>query len=233
MPPTVLIVEDEPDIAELIRLHLEEAGFACRVAGSLAATREALQAGDIGLVLLDVMLPDGDGFALCEDLRRQGDLPVVMVTARSEDLDRIRGLEIGADDYITKPFHPRELVARVKAVWRRLDPAARRGSPSPGEDPDVTVDDASRSVTVRGKPVYLTPKEFELLRLLVRHPGRVFSRDELLSRIWGETQYVDPKTVDVHIRRLREKIEEDAGAPSLILTVWGVGYKFRVPLPKP
>lgn len=178
------------------------------------------------LVVLDVMLPGKDGFEVCRELRRTTAVPIIMLTARDDDVDKILGLELGADDYLTKPFNPRELVARIKAILRRMDRINRLDTEviTRGR---IQLDLDRHQVTAGGQAVDLTPKEFELLELLIKNPGRVFSREILLERLWGYDFFGGSKTIDVHIRRLREKVEEDPSSPTHILTVWGVGYKFR------
>jgi two-component system alkaline phosphatase synthesis response regulator PhoP len=220
----ILVVDDEPAIQELVRFTLEREGF--RVTGAsdgwealLVARRERPD-----LVVLDLMLPGLSGEEVCRALRAEMDVPVLMLTARKEESDRVHGLELGADDYVTKPFSPRELAARVRAILRRTrgrDPV----TPSPADA--LLVDVERRRVTVDGQPVELTYTEFELLRTLKAHPGRVFGREELLSRVWGQDFYGDTRTVDVHIRHLREKLNEDPTHPRFIETVRGVGYRFR------
>jgi two-component system, OmpR family, response regulator len=179
-------------------------------------------------VVLDVMLPEVDGFAVCRQLRARSSVPIIMLTAKAEELDKVLGLELGADDYITKPFSVREFSSRVKAVLRRAELTRNGDAP---EEPlalgELTIDFAKRSVDLRGGPVRLTYVEFEILSALARSPGRVFSRSMLLERLWGDSAYRDPRTIDVHIRHLREKLERDPGAPELIYTVRGVGYHFR------
>jgi two-component system, OmpR family, response regulator ResD len=225
----ILVVDDEASVVEVVSLYLQREGFQVRIArdgrSALAAIREKLPA----LVVLDLMLPEVDGIAILQTLRQHAalDVPVIMLTARRQETDRIYGLELGADDYVTKPFSPAELVSRVKAVLRRSSGAALGGG---GERPlsfgDLTIDPKSRQVTVRGENVELTATEFNLLYFMACHPRQVFKRDQLLENVWGFSEYVDPSTVTVHIRRLREKIEADPGSPVWLLTMWGVGYKF-------
>jgi DNA-binding response OmpR family regulator len=179
-------------------------------------------------VVLDVMLPNLDGYEVCRALRARSAVPIIMLTAKAEEFDKVLGLELGADDYITKPFSMREFRSRVKAVLRRADMRTGGDDPEPPlEDRDVRMDFAKRHVEVRGRPVKLTYVEFEILAILARSPGRVFSRTMLLERLWGDSAYRDPRTIDVHIRHLREKIEQDPKEPELIFTVRGVGYHFR------
>ena len=224
----ILVVDDEASVVEVVALYLKREGFSVRVArdgrSALNAIREHLPA----LVVLDLMLPEIDGLEIVRRLRDNAtsDVPVIMLTARRQETDRIYGLELGADDYVTKPFSPAELVSRVKAVLRR----AQGGSSERGERPlqyhDLSIDPKTRIVTVRGASIDLTATEFNLLWFMVSHPRQVFKRDQLLENVWGFSEYVDPSTVTVHIRRLREKIEIDPSNPAHLLTVWGVGYKF-------
>ena len=225
-PARVLIVEDDPTVAEVVTRYLEREGFAVE---SVADGREALARADAqlpDLVVLDIMLPGLDGLEVCRRLRARAPIPVVMLTARGSEEDRILGLDLGADDYVSKPFSPRELTARVKAVLRRagsqLDEADRTGTL---EYDGLEINLAAREARVGGELATLTAREFELLTYLARRPRQVFRRDQLLEHVWGYT-YGDTSTVTVHIRRLREKIEDDPSAPRRITTVWGVGYRF-------
>jgi DNA-binding response OmpR family regulator len=179
-------------------------------------------------VILDLMLPEVDGLSLTRWLRDRSDVPIIMLTARREEIDRISGLEMGADDYVVKPFSPQELVSRVRAVMRRLGREQAEGESERALSlGNLSIDPKSRVVTVKEAPIELTAKEFDMLYLLARHPKQVFTREQLLDRVWGGAQYIDPGTVTVHVRRLREKIEDDASKPVHLLTVWGVGYKFE------
>ena len=225
---TILVVEDEASIAEVVSLYLKRAGYNVLIAADGKIAMNMLERQIPDFVILDLMLPEVDGLSLTRWLRDHSDVPIIMLTARREEIDRIAGLEMGADDYVVKPFSPQELVSRVRAVMRRLG----REQDSAENDralsyPNLAIDPLSRSVTVNDQPVELTAKEFDMLYLLARHPKQVFTRDQLLDRIWGGAQYIDPGTVTVHVRRLREKIEEDASNPARLLTVWGVGYKFE------
>jgi len=223
---TVLIIEDDPNTAALIALYLEREGFSAMTAGDGAAGL-ALAAGQKPvLVILDLMLPKIDGWEVCRRLRRSSDVPVIMLTARGEEVDRVAGLTLGADDYVVKPFSPRELVARVKAVLRR-SPAGRGRPPELLAHSGLELDLGKRRLTVGGRPVSLTPHEWTLLEALMSAPGRTFTRDELLERLYprGEAAVID-RVVDVHIGKLRQKIEADSSAPRLILTVHGIGYRF-------
>ncbi len=220
----ILVVEDEPNIREVITLYLRRAGYEVDVAGDGAAALESLAARMPDLVVLDLMLPQVGGLEIARWLRERGDTPIIMLTARREEPDRIAGLEMGADDYVVKPFSPQELVSRVRAVLRRT-----QGGPEPGLliFDELRIDPRTRLVAVRGEERSLTAREFDLLWVMARHPRQVFSRDQLLDAVWGLTEYIDPSTVTVHIRRLREKIEADPANPQHILTAWGVGYRFE------
>lgn len=225
---TILVVDDEPSIVEIVTLYLRRAGYTVRTAadGDAALRDLALQTPD--LVVLDLMLPHIDGLEITRRLRSEGDTPIIMLTARSEETDRIVGLEMGADDYVVKPFSPQELVSRVRAVLRRAQSAAASAQKEQSlRFGAMTIDPVTRLVTLNGEEIVLTAKEFELLWMLASHPRQVFNRTQLLDRVWGETEYLDPSTVTVHVRRLREKIEPTPATPSYIQTVWGVGYKFE------
>ncbi len=223
----ILVVEDEPDIAELVKYHLEKAGLPARVVGDGKQALDLIVREPPALVVLDLMLPGLDGLEVCRRLRGSPatrGIPVIMLTAKAEEVDRILGLEMGADDYVPKPFSPRELVARVKAVLRRAT-APIEPSEAPVAVGDLRLDPARHEVTKGGKPVPLSAMEFRMLEFFLRHRGRVYSRAQLLDQVWGQDRFVEPRTVDVHIRRLREKIEGDPQRPTLILTVRGLGYK--------
>ena len=223
----IAIIEDEPNIREVLGLYLKRAGYtvSAYADGSLAA--QALERQLPDLVILDVMLPGTDGFTLTRRLRDRSDVPIILLTARGEEADRIAGLELGADDYVVKPFSPQELVSRVRAVLRRSHSGAEPVTESALTHGDLTIDPQARLVTLAGREITLTAKEFDMLYYLARHPRQVFTRYQLLESIWGISEYIDPGTVTVHIRRLREKIEDDPSAPSRLVTVWGVGYKFE------
>ncbi|MEX0674294.1 MAG: response regulator transcription factor [Gaiellaceae bacterium] len=224
---TVLVVDDEPTIREVVVRYLRRDGFQTLEAADGERARELVETGKPSLVVLDVMLPGTDGLSLCRWIRSRSSLPVILLTARGDEVDRIVGLELGADDYVTKPFSPRELAARVRTVLRRSGPEAPREERlSIGE---LVIDAATREVTNDGEPVQLTAKEFDLLWFLASHPRRVFSRDQLMSRVWGYEAAFDTGTVTVHVRRLREKIEADPSKPRLLETVWGVGYRLSPP----
>jgi DNA-binding response OmpR family regulator len=225
---SILVVEDEPSVAEVVGLYLRRAGYAVRVvADGHAALREIDQQPPT-LIVLDLMLPGLDGLAITRHVRERGDTPIIMLTARSQETDRIAGLEMGADDYVTKPFSPQELVSRVRAVLRRSKPSDAEESIGRAlVFGDLCIDPQTRLVTIHGVEKSLTAKEFDLLWLLARHPRQVFTRDQLLERVWGMADYIDPGTVTVHVRRLREKIEDDPSTPQHLQTAWGVGYKFE------
>jgi DNA-binding response OmpR family regulator len=226
LPEKILVVDDEPTIVEFVRINLEKAGFEVLEAGDGETALKLAASEQPNLVVLDIMLPGKDGFEVCRELRRTTSVPIIMLTARDDDIDKILGLELGADDYLTKPFNPRELVARIRAILRRVDRANKIDTEVIAQG-RIQLDLDRHQVTAGGKSVDLTPKEFELLELLMKNPGRVFSREMLLERLWGYDFFGDSKTIDVHIRRLREKVEEEPSSPTHILTVWGVGYKFR------
>jgi DNA-binding response OmpR family regulator len=214
---TVLVVDDEPIVRDVVTRYLERDGHRILTADTVDAARGLIEGEAPSLVVLDVMLPgDTDGLALCRWIRSTSDLPVILLTARGDEADRIVGLELGADDYVTKPFSPRELATRVKTVLRR----ARSDGP-------LVVDAARHEARRDGKAIQLTAREFELLWFLASNPNRVFSRDQLMARVWGYSSALDTGTVTVHVRRLREKLEDDASRPELIETVWGVGYRLR------
>jgi two-component system response regulator ResD len=222
--PTVLVVDDEPIVRDVVVRYLRRDGYETREAATGDEAREILEAESPALVVLDVMLPGTDGLELCRWIRSRSELPVIMLTARGDETDRIVGLELGADDYVTKPFSPRELSVRVRNVLRRaraIPADAERVRFGPFE-----VDSAAREVRRDRRPLKLTVKEFDLLWFLVSHPRRVFSRDQLMDRVWGYTTALDTGTVTVHIRRLREKVEDDPSRPRFLETVWGVGYRF-------
>jgi DNA-binding response OmpR family regulator len=228
--PRILLVDDEQSIQTLLSYPLERDGYDVVSARDGREALERFEDGGFDLVVLDVMLPRIDGLEVCRRLRSRSSVPIIMLTAKSEEIDKVVGLEIGADDYITKPFSLREFSSRVKAALRRAE--MRSAGPGPGEEDVLQVDELridfpKRSVRVAGRDAPLTFVEFEILCTLARAPGRVFTRDMLLQRIWGDSAYRDPRTIDVHIRHLREKIEPDAKAPRYLLTVRGVGYRFR------
>jgi DNA-binding response OmpR family regulator len=219
--PTILVVEDESSIASFVSLYLKNAGYGVRTAatGGDALTQAAAQ--EPALIVLDLMLPDIDGIEVCKRIRQRSDVPILMLTARDEDVDKIIGLEVGADDYLTKPFNPRELVARVKSILRRATPERRERETEVIVHGDLRIDAGRREVHVVDEEIQLAPKEFDLLWELLDHRGLVLTRDQLLERVWGYTFAGDTRTVDVHVRQLRRKL----GDASPIVTVWGVGYK--------
>jgi DNA-binding response OmpR family regulator len=223
----ILVVEDEPSIREVVSLYLSRAGYQVTVVNDGQAALESLAGQLPDLVVLDLMLPEVDGLEITRWLRERGDTPIIMLTARREERDRIVGLEMGADDYVVKPFSPQELVSRVRAVLRRTKGSAPGGGERPLVYGSLCIDPQTRLITVEGEEKILTAKEFDLLWTMARHPRQVFSRDQLLDLVWGLTEYIDPSTVTVHVRRLREKIEIDPGNPQYVQTVWGVGYRFE------
>jgi DNA-binding response OmpR family regulator len=226
--PRILLVDDEQSLQKLLTFPLRKEGYDVVSALDGRQALDRLRDGSFDLVVLDVMLPRVDGFEVCRQIRAKSTVPIIMLTAKTEEIDKVLGLELGADDYITKPFSVREFRSRVKAVLRR---AALVRPDESLEEPirlsELRIDFDKRDVEARGETVRLTYVEFEILAALARSPGRVFSRATLLERVWGDYAYRDPRTVDVHIRHLREKLERDPGHPELILTVRGVGYRFR------
>jgi DNA-binding response OmpR family regulator len=220
----ILIVEDETPLAETVAYNLREEGYKVSVASDGVAALDLIQQEKPDVVLLDVMLPSIDGLEVCRLIRRESDVPVIMLTAKSREIDKVVGLEVGADDYITKPFGMMELIARVRAAIRRSRGGTKISDILSAND--LELDTSRHIVRVTGKEVDLRPKEFELLHALMSNRGRVLERSVLLDRVWGEDEYIDPGTVDVHIRRLREKVEASPSKPTKILTVRGVGYKF-------
>ncbi|MDH4102748.1 MAG: response regulator transcription factor [Thermoleophilia bacterium] len=220
---TVLVVDDEPIVREVVVRYLVREGHETLEAADGNAARDAIEREEPDLVVLDVMLPGTDGLELCRWIRARSELPVIMLTARGEEADRIVGLELGADDYVTKPFSPRELAARVRSVLRRSAPAQH--SDESLTFGDIVLERATREARKGGGEVRLTAKEFDLLWFLASHPRRVFSRDQLMASVWGYTAALDTGTVTVHVRRLREKVEDDPSEPKYLETVWGVGYR--------
>jgi DNA-binding response OmpR family regulator len=226
--PRILLVDDEHSVQKLLAYPLRKEGYEVVSALDGREALDRLRDGTFDLVVLDLMLPKVDGFEVCRQLRSRSAVPIIMLSAKAEEIDKVLGLELGADDYITKPFSVREFSSRVKAVLRRA--ALVRGDEEqeePVERGDLRIDFEKRNVEIRGEAVRLTYVEFEILAALARSPGRVFSRSMLLERVWGDAAYRDTRTVDVHIRHLREKLESDSKHPELILTVRGVGYRFR------
>jgi DNA-binding response OmpR family regulator len=226
--PRILLVDDEQSIQKLLAYPLRKEGYDVVSALDGREALDRLRDASFDLVVLDLMLPKVDGFDVCRQIRSHSTVPIIMLTAKAEEIDKVLGLELGADDYITKPFSVREFRSRVKAVLRRAE-LVRADEPreEPIEQGDLRIDFEKRLVDVRDEPVRLTYVEFEILAALARSPGRVFSRTMLLERVWGDAAYRDPRTVDVHIRHLREKLERDPKHPELIFTVRGVGYRFR------
>jgi DNA-binding response OmpR family regulator len=226
--PRILLVDDEDSLQKLLSYPLRSDGYEVVAAADGQEALDRFDEGQFDLVVLDVMLPRVDGFDVCRKLRARSAVPIIMLTAKAEEFDKVLGLELGADDYITKPFSMREFRSRVKAVLRRAELVQRDDD---GDEPlvqgDLAIDFSKRQVEVRGEPVRLTYVEFEILSTLARAPGRVFSRTMLLERLWGDSSYRDPRTIDVHIRHLREKLERDAKSPEYLFTVRGVGYHFR------
>jgi two-component system response regulator ResD len=228
VPHSILVVEDEPSIAEVVSLYLGRAGFEVRTVADGRAALDEIDRAAPDLIVLDLMLPEVDGYEVTRKVRAQRDTPIIMLTARKSEVDRIAGLEMGADDYVVKPFSAQELVSRVRAVLRRSTAAA-------GADPteevlefgDLTIDPVARRVTVQGSETVLTAKEFDLLWTLASRPQAVFNRDSLLELVWGSADFIDPSTVTVHVRRLRTKIEADPSRPRHITTAWGIGYRFE------
>jgi DNA-binding response OmpR family regulator len=225
-PENILIVDDEKTIREVLRRYLEKEGFQVEEAADGYQVLDALERKSPDLMVLDLMLPGIDGLSLTQLIRRDRRIPIIMLTAKGEASDRIRGLDMGADDYIAKPFSPQEVVSRIRAVLRRTSDEHETRPAKTILIDHLLIDPAGRTVQVDGQPTSLTAKEFDLLLFFARHPMQVYSRTQLLGEVWGDELYTDPSTVTVHIRRLREKIERDPGEPELIRTVWGVGYKF-------
>ncbi len=229
MSKTILVVDDDPTIRDVLERYLRREGFAVRTAADGQTALQEVRNHEPDLVVLDLMLPGVDGWEICRRLRAQSTLPILMLTARGEEYERILGLGLGADDYVTKPFSPGEVVARIQAIFRRIEMA--RSSLAPSAETircgEMVIDPTARQATVRGRALTLTAKEFDLLHFLACHPGQVFSREQLLDQVWGYTYAGETSTVTVHIRHLREKIEPDVANPRFIETVWGVGYRFN------
>jgi two-component system phosphate regulon response regulator PhoB len=226
---TIFVLEDEADISRLVQYHLESAGYTVKAYMAIAQIVSDAERQPPSLFLLDIMVPGGDGLDLCRRLRQNPNLssiPIIFLTARAAENDRVHGLELGADDYITKPFATRELVARVKAVLRRFE---RPTAPSMLKFENIEIDASAMQLRVSGELVTTTATEFRLLDYLARHPGRVFSRDHLLDAVWGDARFVTPRSVDVYVRRIREKIEADAETPRYLKTMRGAGYRFEIP----
>jgi len=229
---TVFVLEDDVDISRLVQYHLEKAGFAVRTFETGRTVVSDAELTPPALFLLDVMVPEGDGMDVCRRLRAHpmlNTVPIIFLTARAAENDRVRGLELGADDYITKPFGTRELVARVRAVLRRSEPKAELAEATVLNIEDLQIDSAAMQLHVKGELVVMTATEFRLLDYLARHPGRMFSRDHLLDAVWGDSRFVTPRSVDVYVRRIREKIEVDPETPRYLKTMRGAGYRFEIP----
>lgn len=227
MAKRILIIDDEPMILESVGYNLKQEGFEVITANNGETGLKLAQAAPVDLILLDLMLPGMNGMEICRILRQASDVPIIMLTAKEGEIDRVLGLELGADDYVTKPFSMRELMARVRTVLKRTGTAGgNQEQPKQTVIDDIKIDWAGHEVTVKGAPVSLSSKEFELLKILVNHSGQVLTREQLLNLVWGDDFYGDDRTVDVHIRWLREKLEENPGEPRYIVTVRGTGYKF-------
>ena len=225
----ILIVDDEKDIVDLVAYNLEKEGYETLKALDGEKALQLIRTKNPDLVILDLMLPGIQGLEVCKRIRKVPEtaaIPIIMLTAKGEEIDKVLGLEVGADDYITKPFSVKELMARVKALLRRADVRKAPDKADAFEFKGLRIDLKSYEVTVNGRNVNLSPTEFKLLRFLSQNPGRVYSRDQILDRVWGDESYVEPRTVDVHIRRLRSRIEHDESRPDYIVTVRGAGYKF-------
>jgi DNA-binding response OmpR family regulator len=228
MQPTVLVVEDEPDIVALLRDFLSVAGFGVATAGDAQAALGVLDAQQVDCVLVDVMLPGSSGFDLCRRIREQSEVPLLFLTARGDDSDKLRGLGLGADDYIVKSATPAEVVARIKAVLRRMPGNGDGGAPSALRFGELAIDLAAHEVALADRRVRMTAREFELLRVFAAHPRQVLGRDQLFELLWGS--WGDRSAVSVYVRKLREKLEADPARPRLLVTVWGVGYRFDPPV---
>ena len=223
----ILVVDDEPQILEVLKLYLTRDGFRVNSASDGQAALAAFEQSTPDLIVLDLMLPKVDGLEVFKRLRAKRAVPIIMLTAKGEELDRLLGLELGADDYIVKPFSPREVVARVKNVLRRIAPPIENNESSALVFGNLRIDPRTRQVEINHRKIELTSKEFDLLYFLARHPSQVFTRAQLLDQVWGYEFFGDASTVTVHIRRLREKIEANPAEPRYLATVWGVGYKFE------
>lgn len=224
---TILLVDDEKLLVKGLKRSLEQEGFEVLVAYDGEEALRQYRLGKAELIILDIMLPKKSGLEVCREIRKDTDIPIIMLTAKGDDVDKIVGLELGADDYMTKPFNTRELIARIKAVLRRSSKQKKDSSDKILTVDDIRIDILRRTVERAGQGIDLTAKEFDLLLILARNPGRVFTRDNLLELVWGLEYYGDLRTVDVHVRRLREKLEPDPRHPAYVLTKWGVGYYFK------
>jgi len=229
---TVFVLEDDADISRLVQYQLERAGFAAKTYSAIGSILQDAERARPALFLLDIMVPGGDGLDLCRRLRLNPTLasvPIIFLTARAAENDRVQGLELGADDYITKPFGTRELIARVRAVLRRFERPEAAGNLTTLNVDDLEIDGSAMQLIVKGELIPTTATEFRLLDYLARHPGRVFSRDQLLDAVWGDARFVTPRSVDVYVRRIREKIEVDPETPRYLKTMRGAGYRFEIP----
>lgn len=222
--PHILLVDDEPGLVKGLRLSLEQEGFQVTTAADGREALEKFKAGGFDLIVLDLMLPEVDGLTVCRQIRAAGMTPIIMLTAKADDIDKILGLELGADDYLTKPFNTRELIARIRAVLRRVEAPAREQESGRIQVGDLVLHTPKRTAAVAGRPLDLTAREYDLLELLARHPGVVYTRQQLLDLVWGYEFTGDDRTVDVHVRRIREKLEETPARPRYLRTKWGVGY---------
>jgi len=222
----ILLVDDDPNIRQLVNLYLVKEGFEVTMAASGDEALKLFKASPPNLMLLDIMLPGMDGWQVCREVRKISNIPIIMLSAKDETFDKVLGLELGADDYVAKPFDMKELVARIKAVSRRFQPADNNDKEL--VFPGLTVNLNQYTVNFMGKPLEMPPKELELLYYLASHPGMVYTREQLLEQVWGYDYFGDSRTVDVHVKRLREKLSEGESLGWLIKTVWGVGYKFEV-----
>ena len=232
MNQTVFVLEDDSDISRLVQYQLERAGFAVKTYAAIGSILQDAERSRPALFLLDIMVPGGDGLDLCRRLRLNPTLssvPIIFLTARAAENDRVQGLELGADDYITKPFGTRELIARVRAVLRRFERPESAAALSTLNVDDLEIDGSAMQLIVKGELIPTTATEFRLLDYLARHPGRVFSRDQLLDAVWGDARFVTPRSVDVYVRRIREKIEVDPETPRYLKTMRGAGYRFEIP----
>ena len=232
MSQTVFVLEDDTDISRLVQYQLERAGFAVKPYAAIGSIVQDAERARPALFLLDVMVPGGDGMDLCRRLRLNpvlSSVPIIFLTARAAENDRVQGLELGADDYITKPFGTRELIARVRAVLRRFERPETPNGLSTLTVEDLLIDGSAMQLSVKGELIPTTATEFRLLDYLARHPGRVFSRDQLLDAVWGDARFVTPRSVDVYVRRIREKIEADPETPRYLKTMRGAGYRFEIP----
>ncbi|MGF7185098.1 two-component system response regulator ResD [Desulfitispora alkaliphila] len=229
MPTKVLIIDDEKRMRDLVKLYLQKEGYIVSEAANGSEGLELLQGGNFDLLLLDIMMPEVDGLTVCKEVRKFSDMPIIMLTAKGEEFDKVLGFELGADDYVVKPFSMRELVARVRALLRRSrDKAINKQVGEKISFPGLEIFINSREVTVEGKQLVLTPKEFDLLVYFAEHPGKVFTREQLLETVWGYDFFGDLRTVDTHVKKIREKMRQCSQKKQYISTIWGVGYKFEV-----